>query len=280
MKLVRYGTVGQEKPGLLDDDGRICDLSRLVADIDGAALAPAMLARIAAAKLDLPVVGGSPRLGSCVARPINFIAVGLNYADHAKEIGMEFPKEPVVFQKASNCICGATDPIIIPRGSERLDWEVEVAMVLGTRASYVTEADAMSCVAGFCLSNDVSERAFQLDRGGTWTKGKSAPSFGPLGPWLVTADEIVAHGAIELWLDVDGERMQTGTTANMIFNCAQLVSSISNYMLLEPGDVILTGTPHGVGQGRTPTRFLKPGEIVTLGAAGLGEQRHEVVQAN
>jgi len=279
MKLVRYGNEGHEKPGLIDEDGRICDLSRLVADIDGAALAPAMLAKIAAARLDLPVVEGTPRLGSCIARPINFVAIGLNYADHAKEIGMDFPKEPVIFQKASNCICGPTDPMIIPRGSERLDWEVEVGVVIGTRAQYVTEEQAMSHVAGFCLSNDVSERAFQLDRGGTWTKGKSAPSFGPLGPWLVTADEVVDHGAIELWLEVDGERMQTGTTANMIFNCARVVSSVSNYMVLEPGDVILTGTPHGVGQGRTPKRFLKPGEVVTLGGTGLGEQRHAVVPA-
>ena len=279
MKLVRYGNEGQEKPGLLEDDGRICDLSHLVADIDGAALAPAMLQKIAAARLDLPQVEGTPRLGSCVARPINFVAVGLNYADHAKEIGMEFPKEPVIFQKASNCICGANDPIVIPRGSEKLDWEVEVGVVIGARASYVTEEQAMSHVAGFCLSNDVSERAFQLDRGGTWTKGKSAPSFGPLGPWLATADEIVDHRAIELWLEIDGERMQTGTTADMIFDCARIVSSISNYMVLEPGDVILTGTPHGVGQGRNPKRFLKAGEVVTLGGRGLGEQRQDVVRA-
>ena len=279
MKLLRYGIEGQEKPGLLDDDGRIRDLSRLVADIDGAALAPAMLEKIAAARLDLPVVEGTPRLGSCVARPINFVAVGLNYADHAKEIGMDFPKEPVIFQKASNCICGANDPIVMPRGSEKLDWEVEVGVVMGTRASYVTEAQAMSHVAGFCLSNDVSERAFQLDRGGTWTKGKSAPSFGPLGPWLVTADAIVDHNAIELWLEVDGERMQAGTTADMIFGFARMVSSISSYMVLEPGDVILTGTPAGVGHGRTPPRYLKAGDVVTMGADGLGEHRHEVLAA-
>ena len=280
MKLVRYGDEGREKPGLVDDDGRLCDLSRLVADIDGPALAPAMLAKIAAARLDLPVVEGNPRLGSCVARPINFVAIGLNYADHAKEIGMEFPKEPVFFQKASNCICGANDPMVLPRGAEHLDWEIEVAIVMGSRASYVTEQAAMDHVAGFCLSDDVSERNFQLERGGTWTKGKSAPSFGPLGPWLVTKDEIADPQKLDLWLDVSGERMQTGTTANMIFTCAQLVACVSNYMVLEPGDVMLTGTPHGVGHGRTPKRYLKPGEIVTLGCTGLGEHRHEVIRAS
>lgn len=277
MKLVRYGDEGREKPGLIDDEGRIRDLSGLVADIGGSALAPGMLAKIAAAS-DLPIVSGTPRLGSCVAKPTNFVAIGLNYSDHAKEIGMEYPKEPVIFQKASNCICGANDAIVLPRGAEKLDWEVEVGVVIGTRASYVPEDRAMAHVAGFCLANDVSERAFQLERGGTWTKGKSAPSFGPLGPWLLTADEVVDVQAIALWLDVQGQRMQDGSTADMIFSCAAVVSAVSNYMVLEPGDVILTGTPAGVGQGMTPKRYLQEGEVVTLGAAGLGEQRHEVVR--
>ena len=277
MKLVRYGDEGREKPGLIDDEGRIRDLSGLVADIGGSALAPGMLAKIAAAS-DLPIVSGTPRLGSCVAKPTNFVAIGLNYSDHAKEIGMEYPKEPVIFQKASNCICGANDAIVLPRGAEKLDWEVEVGVVIGTRASYVPEDRAMAHVAGFCLANDVSERAFQLERGGTWTKGKSAPSFGPLGPWLLTADEVVDVQAIALWLDVQGQRMQDGSTADMIFSCAAVVSAVSNYMVLEPGDVILTGTPAGVGQGMTPKRYLQEGEVVTLGAAGLSEQRHEVVR--
>jgi 2-keto-4-pentenoate hydratase/2-oxohepta-3-ene-1,7-dioic acid hydratase in catechol pathway len=278
MKLVRYGKEGREKPGLVDPDGKIRDLSHIVADIDGAALSPKMLARLAKTRMStLPVVRGRPRLGSCVARPVNFIAIGLNYSDHADEIGMPHPSEPVIFQKASNCICGADDPIIVPQGSDRLDWEVEIGLVIGTRASYVSERKAMDHVAGFCLANDVSERGFQLDRGGTWTKGKSAPSFGPLGPWLVTKDEIANAARIKLWLDVDGDDMQTGTTKNMIFSFRKLVSYVSHFFVLEPGDVILTGTPAGVGQGMNPKRFLKPGEVVTLGADGLGVQSHEVV---
>ena len=278
MKLVRYGADGREKPGLVDEDGRIRDLSGIVADIDGEALSPKMLARIARAKPSkLPLVRGRPRLGSCVARPINFMAIGLNYSDHAHEIGMDFPKEPVFFQKASNCVCGATDPIIIPKESDRLDWEVEVGIVMGVRASYVSERAALDHVAGYCLSNDVSERGFQLDRGGTWTKGKSAASFGPLGPWLVTRDEFANPQRIALWLDVDGERMQTGTTRDMIFSMKAIVSYVSRFMVLEAGDVIITGTPAGVGQGMDPKRFLKAGNVVTLGAEGLGEQTHEVV---
>ena len=278
MKLVRYGAEGREKPGLIDDDGRVRDLSHLVGDIDGDALSPKMLARIGRARLStLPVVRGRPRLGSCVARPVNFVAIGLNYSDHAAEIGMDLPKEPVMFQKASNCICGAADPLIMPKDSQALDWEVEVAIVIGTRASYVSERAAMDHVAGFCLTNDVSERHFQLERGGTWTKGKSAPSFGPLGPWLVTPDEIANTRRIGLWLDVNGERMQTGSTKTLIFPFKTIVSYVSQFMVLEPGDVIITGTPAGVGQGMTPKRFLKPGDVVTLGGDGLGEQSHEVV---
>ena len=277
MKLVRYGAEGREKPGLIDEDGHVRDLSAIVADIDGHALSPKMLARIAKAKpAKLPLVRGRPRLGSCVARPVNFIGIGLNYSDHAAEIGMDFPKEPVFFQKASNCICGANDPLLMPKGADKLDWEVEVAVVIGQRASSVSERAAMSHVAGFCLSNDVSERAFQLERGGTWTKGKSAPSFGPLGPWLVTPDEISNPQRLDLWLDVDGERMQSGSTKAMIFSIKTCIAYVSRFMVLEAGDVIITGTPAGVGQGKDPKRFLKAGEVVTLGADGLGEQRHVV----
>ena len=276
MKLVRWGDEGREKPGLIDADGRVRDVSGHVADIDGAALAPDVLARLASAT-DLPLVPGTPRLGSCVARPVNFIGIGLNYTDHAAEVGMELPKEPVIFQKASNCISGAADPTIIPRGADKVDWEVEIAIVIGTRASYVEEADALTYVAGYCLANDVSERGFQLERGGTWTKGKCAPSFGPLGPWLVTRDEIADPQALGLWLAVNGKRFQDGSTRNMVFPMATLVSYCSRFLTLEPGDVIVTGTPAGVGQGMNPKRFLKAGDVVTLGAAGLGKQRHEVV---
>jgi len=278
MKLVRYGAEGREKPGLVDEDGRVRDLSEIVDDIDGLALSPKMLARIARARPSkLPLVRGRPRLGSCIARSVNFIGIGLNYTDHAAEIGMDLPKEPVFFQKASNCICGATDPIIIPKEADKVDWEAEVGVVIGTRASYVSERAAMDHVAGFCLANDVSERGFQLDRGGTWTKGKSAPSFGPLGPWLVTPDEIAKPQKLALWLDVNGERLQTGSTASMVFTMKALVAYVSRFMVLEPGDVIITGTPAGVGQGMNPKRFLKPGDMVTMGADGLGEQTHEVV---
>lgn len=278
MKLVRYGAEHKEKPGLIDEDGRVRDLSRLIGDIDGTALSPKMLARIAKAKpASFPLVRGRPRLGSCIARPVNFVAIGLNYTDHAKEIGMDHPKEPVMFQKASNCVSGADDPLLMPKGADKIDWEVEVGIVIGARASYVSERAAMDHVAGFCLCNDVSERGFQLERGGTWTKGKSAPTFGPLGPWLVTKDEIENPQRIGLWLDVNGERMQTGTTKSMIFTMKKIVAYVSNFMVLEPGDVIITGTPAGVGQGMNPKRFLKAGDVVTLGGEGLGEQKHIVV---
>ena len=278
MKLVRYGAEGREKPGLVDEDGRIRDISAIVDDIDGHALSPRMLARLARAKVaSLPLVRGKPRLGSCIAWPVNFIGIGLNYTDHAAEVGMDLPTEPVIFQKASNCVCGANDPTILPKEAEKLDWEAEIGIVIGTRAHYVSERAAMDHVAGFCLANDLSERAAQLDRGGTWTKGKSAPSFGPLGPWMVTADEIARPQKMGLWLDVNGERLQDGTTANMVFSIKAIVAYVSRFFVLEPGDVIVTGTPAGVGQGMNPKRFLKAGDIVTLGADGLGEQRHEVV---
>lgn len=278
MKLVRYGAEGREKPGLVDEDGQLRDLSAIVADIDGDALSPKMLAKIARAKpAKLPLVRGRPRLGSCVARPCNFLGIGLNYSDHAAEIGAEAPKEPVFFQKASNCVCGANDPLVLPKGGDKVDWEVEIAVVIGQRASYVSERAAMDHVAGFCLSNDVSERGFQLERGGTWTKGKSAPSFGPLGPWLVTPDEISNPQRMDLWLEVNGERVQSGTTKAMIFSIKACIAYLSRFMVLEPGDVIITGTPAGVGQGMDPKRFLKAGDVVTLGADGLGEQSHDVV---
>ncbi|MCX8255869.1 Ureidoglycolate lyase [Beijerinckiaceae bacterium RH AL1] len=278
MKLVRYGAEGREKPGLIDMDGRVRDLSAIVDDIDGHALSPKMLAHIARARVSsLPLVRGKPRLGACVAWPVNFIGIGLNYTDHAAEIGMDLPTEPVIFQKASNCVCGANDPILMPKQAERLDWEVEVGIVIGTQAHNVSERAAMDHVAGFCLANDLSERGWQLDRGGAWTKGKSAPSFGPLGPWMVTKDEIAQPQRLGLWLDVNGERLQDGTTKNMVFTMKTIVSYVSRFFVLEPGDVIVTGTPAGVGQGMHPKRFLKAGDIVTLGADGLGEQHHEVV---
>ena len=250
MKLVRYGKSGKEKPGLIDGAGKLRDLSEVIADIDAATLGPRSLARLARIKPDsLPAVRGAPRIGPCVAGVGNFIAVGLNYADHAAESGMPVPKEPVLFTKAPSCIVGPNDDVIIPKDSKKTDWEVELAVVIGTRASYVGEAQALSHVAGYCVCNDVSEREFQLERSGQWVKGKSAPTFGPLGPWLVTPDEIGDVQKLDMWLDVNGERMQTGSTSTMIFGVKQLVAFISKFMVLEPGDVITTGTPPGVGLG-------------------------------
>ncbi|MAQ85694.1 MAG: 2-hydroxyhepta-2,4-diene-1,7-dioate isomerase [Maritimibacter sp.] len=280
MKLLRYGAPGAERPGLLDADGTIRDLSGIVSDIDGAALSPDSLTRLAA--LDpatLPVVDGSPRIGSAIARPGKFLCVGLNYADHARETGKEPPAEPVLFSKATTALCGPYDDVEIPRGSDRTDWEIELGIVIGTRAKYVSEADALDHVAGYALVNDVSERRFQSERGGQWVKGKSHDTFGPVGPWMVTKDEIADVQDIDLWLDVDGERRQTGNTKTMIFGVAHLVHYISQFMTLEPGDIIATGTPPGVGLGMKPPTFLKEGQIVTLGAAGLGEQKQRMVQA-
>ncbi|TNE68688.1 MAG: FAA hydrolase family protein [Rhodobacteraceae bacterium] len=280
MRLVRYGAAGAEKPGLLDGEGAIRDLSAHVGDIDGVALAPSALAQLAALDpASLPKVMGDPRLGSAIARPGKFICVGLNYADHARETGKEPPAEPILFAKASNAICGPNDDVEIPRGSEKTDWEVELGVVIGTRAKYVSEDEALDYVAGYALVNDVSERAFQSERGGQWTKGKSHDTFGPVGPWLATRDEIADIADIDLWLDVDGERRQTGNTRTMIFGVATLVSYISQFMTLEPGDIIATGTPPGVGLGMKPPVFLKPGQVMTLGATGLGEQRQRMVQA-
>jgi len=279
MKLVRYGRPGKEKPGLIDAAGKIRDLSEVVADIDAATLAPRVLARLAKIKPEsLPAARGAPRIGPCVANVGSFIGVGLNYADHAAEQGLAIPAEPVLFIKPRTCIVGPYDDLVIPKGSEKTDWEVELGVVIGARASYVTEKDALAHVAGYCVVNDVSERDYQKRRGGgQWTKGKGCPTFGPIGPWLVTADEIADPQKLSMWLDVNGERMQSGSTATMIFGVAKLVSDISQFMILEPGDVITTGTPPGVGDGKKPPRYLKAGDTVSVGLDRLGQQAQRVV---
>ncbi|MCZ8374840.1 MAG: fumarylacetoacetate hydrolase family protein [Beijerinckiaceae bacterium] len=274
MKLVRFGQPGKEKPGLIDAQGKIRDLSDHVPDIAGNALSRKSLAKIAKLKADkLPLVRGRPRLGACVGDVGNFIAVGLNYADHAAETGAPIPVEPILFNKAPSCIVGPNDDVTIPRGSQKTDWEVELAIVIGERCSYVEEKDAMSVIAGFCVCNDVSERAYQTEGTGQWMKGKGCPTFGPLGPWLVTPDEIPDVQKLGMWLDVNGKRVQNGSTATMIFGVTFLVSYISKFLMLEPGDVITTGTPPGVGMGMKPPVYLKPGDIVRLGIDGLGEQK-------
>ena len=278
MKLVRYGRSGKEKPGLIDTAGKLRDLSEVVADIDADTLSPRALARLAKLKAEsLPAVRGTPRLGPCVAKVGNFIAIGLNYADHAAESGQAVPKEPVLFNKAPSCVAGPNDDVVIPKGSTKTDWEVELAAVIGSQASYVSEDEALKHVAGYCVCNDVSEREFQLERSGQWTKGKGCATFGPLGPWLVTPDEIEDPQKLDMWLDVNGERMQSGSTATMVFGVKTLVSYISQFMVLEPGDVITTGTPPGVGMGKKPPRFLKPGDRVSLGIEGLGRQTQQIV---
>lgn len=280
MKLARYGEKGAERPAVVDADGRLRDLSAHVDDIAGAVLSAEGLAKLAAIDpASLPLVDEGARIGACVGRVGKYLCIGLNYADHAKETGKEPPPEPVVFAKAVSAICGPNDDVEIPRGSEKADWEVELAIVIGKRAKYVSEADALDHVAGYCLANDVSERAFQSERGGQWTKGKSHDTFGPLGPWLVTRDEIADPQSIDLWLDVDGVRRQTGNTRTMIFGVAHVVNYLSQFMTLEPGDVIATGTPPGVGLGMKPPVFLRAGQRMTLGAAGLGEQSQLTVQA-
>ena len=279
MKLVRYGPAGKEKPGLIDADGKLRDLSKKVKDIDGATLAPAVLATLA--KLDpkkLPLVKGKPRLGSCVAKPSQFVAIGLNYVDHAKETGSPIPENPIVFFKSPGCMVGPNDNVMVPRNSTQLDWEVELGIVIGRKASYVDRKDALRYVAGYCLINDVSERDFQLKKGASqWSKGKGCDTFGPTGPWLVTKDEVKDVQNLDMWLDVDGERRQRGSTKTMIFGVAELVADVSQYMTLLPGDVITTGTPPGVGMGMKPQVWLKPGDVVTLGIQGLGEQKQKVV---
>lgn len=278
MKLVRYGAPGKEKPGLIDEEGKIRDVSAIVPDFAGEYLGDKFLEKLARTRLSrLPLVRGRPRLGAPIARPGNFIGIGLNYADHAAEAGAPIPKEPIVFFKAANSVCGPHDPIIQPKGSEKLDWEVELAIVIGTRAHYIGERAALDHVAGYCLANDVSERGFQIDRGGgQWGKGKGAPTFGPLGPWLVTRDEISNPQRIALWLDVNGERRQTGNTKTMIFNVRKLVSYLSHFMVLEPGDVIVTGTPGGVGNKRTPQLFMKPGDVCEIEVDAIGVLRNGV----
>ncbi|WP_420104459.1 fumarylacetoacetate hydrolase family protein [Bosea sp. (in: a-proteobacteria)] len=274
MKLLRYGAPGQEKPGLLDAQGALRDLSGIVPDLAGKALTSASLAKIKAlAPESLPLVSGSPRIGACVGDVRNFIAVGLNFADHAAETGAEIPKEPILFNKAPNCIVGPNDDVQIPKASKKTDWEVELAIVIGDGGSYIPEDKAMDAIAGFCVCNDVSEREFQAERGGQWAKGKGCPTFGPLGPWLVTPDEVADIQNLAMWLEIDGERVQNGSTKTMIFGVKHLVHYISQFMRLDPGDVITTGTPPGVGLGFKPPRFLKGGEVVTLGIEGLGEQR-------
>ena len=278
MKLVRYGQPGQEKPGILDKAGTVRDLSKAIRDIDGAFLAEGGLAEIA--KLDielLPKVPDGTRFGSPVANVRNFIAVGLNYADHAAETGAEIPAEPILFNKAPSCIVGPNDDVMIPKGSKKTDWEVELAIVIGKTASYVHANEALDYVAGFCVCNDVSEREWQIERGGQWMKGKGCPTFGPLGPWLVTTDEVADVQSLGMWLEVNGERVQNGSTKTMIFDVRKIVSYTSHFMILEPGDVITTGTPPGVGLGFKPPRFLKAGDTMALGIEGLGEQHQKVV---
>lgn len=278
MKLVRYGRAGKERPGIVDATGKIRDLSAHVPDFCAENLSRKTLSRIAKLKLDkLPLVRGRPRIGPCVAKVGNFIAVGLNYADHAAETGAAIPVEPILFNKAPSCIVGPNDEVMIPKGSEKTDWEVELAIVIGERASYVSERDALKHVAGFCICNDVSERAYQTEGTGQWMKGKGCATFGPLGPWLVTPDEIADVQKLGMWLDVNGKRMQNGSTKTMIFGAAFIVSYISKFMILEPGDVITTGTPPGVGMGMKPNPvYLKPGDIMRVGIEGLGEQKQVV----
>ena len=278
MKLVRYGQSGKEKPGLVDAAGQLRDLSGVVGDIGPDQLNDKVLAKLAKLKTDkLPLVKGKPRMGCPVANVGKFVAIGLNYTDHAKEAGMPIPTEPVIFMKTTSCIQGPNDPVMLPKGATKGDWEVELGIVIGTKAQYVTQKDALNFVAGYCLINDVSERNYQLERGSQWDKGKGCDTFGPIGPWLVTRDELPQPLKLDMWLDLNGQRMQTGNTKTMIFNVAKIVSYVSQFMTLMPGDVITTGTPPGVGMGMKPQRFLQKGDVMTLGISGLGEQRQEVI---
>lgn len=283
MKLVRYGRPGKEKPGLIDAQGKLRDLSGVVADIGPEQLSDKALAKLAKLKTDtLPLVRGRPRMGCPVAHIGKFLAIGLNYADHAAEAGMPLPKEPILFTKAISCIQGPDDEVMLPKGSQKTDWEVELAVVIGQRARYVTQKDALSHVAGYCVVNDLSEREYQIERGGTWDKGKGCDTFGPIGPWLVTRDEVPNPQNLNLWLDLNGQRMQTGNTKTMVFNVAKLISYVSQFMTLEPGDVLTTGTPPGVGMGvkkngQPAPVYLKRGDVMTLGIEGLGSQSQKVV---
>jgi len=278
MKLVRYGNVGNERPGLMDAEGTLRDLGHVIPDIGPAQLAPDALAQLAALDVsNLPVVSGKPRLGCPVTGVSKFLGIGLNYSDHAAETGSPIPEEPIIFTKTVSCLQGPDDEIMLPKDSTNTDWEVELGIVIGSKASYVSEADALKYVAGYVLANDVSEREYQLKRGGSWDKGKGCDTFGPLGPWLVTKDEIPDPSDLDLWLDVNGERMQTGHTSKMIFNVIEIVSYVSRFMTLMPGDVIVTGTPPGVGLGMKPPKFLKAGDKVTVSGQGLGTQNQRVV---
>jgi 2-keto-4-pentenoate hydratase/2-oxohepta-3-ene-1,7-dioic acid hydratase in catechol pathway len=279
MKLLRYGPKGQEKPGMVDANGRIRDLSGHVSDLDGAALSPESLHKLAGIDpASLPLVDGDPRYGVPVAGVGKFVAIGLNFADHAAESNLPIPSEPVVFNKWITCLQGANDPVTIPKDSQKTDWEVELGVVIGTRASYVEQADALAHVAGYCVVNDVSERHWQLERGPTWDKGKGFPTFGPVGPWIVTADEVGDVQDLGMWLSVNGKRVQDGSTRTMIFTVAEIVAYCSQIMTLEPGDIITTGTPPGVGMGQKPEAwYLKPGDVVELGIEKLGEQRQDFV---
>lgn len=277
MKLVRFGNIGAEKPGILDDDGQLRDLSSVVDDIAGEVISPEGLDRLRGLDLKtLPLVEGSPRIGACVGRVGKFICIGLNYADHAAEAGMPVPKEPVIFMKATSALCGPDDTVLIPRNSTKTDWEVELGVVIGKAGKYIDQANAMDHVAGYCVINDVSEREWQLERGGTWDKGKGFDTFGPAGPWLVTKEEITDPHDLAMWLDVDSHRYQDGSTKTMVFGVPELVAYVSSCMSLQPGDIISTGTPPGVGMGQTPPHYLKGGETIRLGIQGLGEQCQKV----
>ncbi len=281
MKLLRYGPPGHEKPGLLDRDGKIRDLAGVIGDIDGETLAPASLDRLRRTDpASLPLVAGAARLGPCVGRVPKFIAIGLNYRQHAAETGAAIPKEPIIFMKATSSICGPNDDVVIPKGSQKTDWEVELGIVIGSLARYVAQADARRHIAGYCIVNDVSEREFQIERGGQWTKGKSADTFGPIGPWVVTADQVPDPGKLALWTEVNGKRVQNSNTGDLIFGTDEIVSYVSHFLTLMPGDVIATGTPSGVGLGMKPPQFLKPGDRMRLSVEGLGEQNQHVVAYN
>ncbi|MGE3875087.1 MAG: fumarylacetoacetate hydrolase family protein [Parvibaculaceae bacterium] len=279
MKLLRFGAKGKERPGLLDKEGRIRDLSGVIADITGATINPRSLGRLARIKPEsLPLARGNPRIGPCVGNPQKFIAIGLNYSDHAAESNLAVPPEPVVFTKQVNCLSGPNDDVTIPPKSKKSDWEVELGVVIGTRAKNIKKKDALAHVAGYCTVNDLSEREFQAERAGQWTKGKSYDTFGPIGPWLVTADEVKDPQKLNLWLELNGKKVQDGTTATMVFGVAHIVAYLSQFFTLMPGDIITTGTPPGVGMGMKPQRFLKPGDVMRLGIEGLGVQQQTVVR--
>ncbi len=279
MKLLRYGKPGKEKPGILDEDGKIRDLSGIIAELDGAAVSPKGLAKLRKVKLDtLPLVRGNPRIGSCIANPQKFIAIGLNYSDHAAESGLQVPPEPVVFTKQVSCLSGPNDDVTLPPKSKKGDWEVELGVIIGTKAKNIKQADALKHVAGYCTINDLSEREFQAERSGQWTKGKSYDTFGPVGPWLVTSDEVKDPQDLHLWLELNGKRVQDGNTKTMVYSVAHIVAYLSQFFTLHPGDIITTGTPPGVGMGMKPQRFLKPGDKMRIGIDGLGVQEQVVVR--